>query len=230
MSSAFIGMKGPQGNEMYWQDRPEDMVRILDQVDTIESTVPGLQGRLDRSRIAVAGHSLGAFTASLLLGLKNTDPRDGSVFGKLEPRIKAGVILTGVGKGGDSLSESGQAMVPFFGPDFSTMTAPALVVIGEEDVSPHLTSRGADWHADSYSCAPGPKELLTIKGGKHGLGGISGWDAGETGDESPERLGAVQRLTWAYLMGTLYEGNESWHNAKESMKGLGEIGWIDSKA
>jgi hypothetical protein len=37
------------------------------------------------------------------------------------------------------------------------MTTPALVVVGDDDVSPHLTVRGADWHADPYFLSPGPK-------------------------------------------------------------------------
>ncbi len=43
-----------------WRFRVEDMKRILDQLDQLEASVPGLSGRLDRSRIAAAGHSWGA--------------------------------------------------------------------------------------------------------------------------------------------------------------------------
>ena len=89
------------------------------------------------------------------------------------------------------------------------MATPALVVYGDEDVSPHLTNRDVRWHADAYALAPGPKDLLLLKGAKHGLGGISGWDAAETLDESPERLGIVQRMTWAYLRSQLYEKDSS---------------------
>lgn len=40
-----------------WRYRIEDLTRVLDGLDTLEATVPGLHGRLDRDRIAVAGHS-----------------------------------------------------------------------------------------------------------------------------------------------------------------------------
>lgn len=63
---------------LYWWSRAEDMKRILDQFDLIEASVPELSGRLDRSRIAVAGHSLGGLTAGMLLGERVTDPTDGS--------------------------------------------------------------------------------------------------------------------------------------------------------
>ncbi|CAJ2505582.1 Uu.00g129760.m01.CDS01 [Anthostomella pinea] len=231
LSSKSLSLQSPTGQELLWQSRAQDMVRILDELDTIEAAVPALKGRLDRSRIAVAGHSLGALTASMLLGMKNTDPRDGSSVQTHEKRIKAGVILAGPGNGGSDLSEFGRSqLVPFYGPDFSTMTTPALVVCGDEDVGPHLTVRGMDWHADSYRLAPGPKALFMLKSGKHCLGGISGWDAKESADEeSPERLAAVQRMTWAYLMSQLYDGNKAWDEACEALGGLGELGTVETR-
>ena len=77
------------------------------------------------------------------------------------------------------------------------MKTPALVVIGDEDVSPHLAVRDADWQADPYFHSPGPKSLLTLYGGKHGLGDISGYDVAETTDESP--ISAFSRQPWRLL-------------------------------
>lgn len=230
LSSRTLNLPPVSGHEMYWRSRPEDMTRILDHLDHVEATVPGLKGRLDKSKVVGAGHSLGGFTMSLLLGAKNVDPRDGTVFRPFEKRIKAGVILTGTGNAGADMSANGRSMVPFYGLDFGTMETPALVVGGESDVSPHLTVRGADWHWDSYTHGPGPKDLLVVKGAQHGLGGVSGWDAGETQDESPERLGMVQRMTLAYFRSQLYEGDNSWKQACEALAGLKELGSVESKA
>ena len=229
LSSTFLGLKAPEGHELFWQERAVDMVRILDNLDRVEAAVPGLQGRLDRTRVAVVGHSAGAWTATMLLGAGNTDPRDGSTWYKPETRIRAGVVLAGIGNGGADISDFGRTRIPFYGADFSTMATPALVVYGDEDVSPHLTIRGADWHADSYALAPGPKDLLTLQGAKHGLGGISGWDAGETLDESPERLAVVQRMTLAYLRSQLYEGDRAWVEACQAFEGLKGLGKVESK-
>ncbi|KFZ15557.1 hypothetical protein V501_02657 [Pseudogymnoascus sp. VKM F-4519 (FW-2642)] len=181
LSSAFLGLKGRKGQEMFWQDRTADMVRILDNLDTVEMSMPELKGRLDRARVAVAGHSLGGWTTAMLLGASNTDPRNGSTWYKLETRIKAGVILAGTGNGGADISDFGKTLVPFYGPNFSKMARPALVVYGDEDQSPF-----------DDPC---------------------GWDAGETLDESPERLATVQRMTWAYLKSQFYEGDTAWAEA-----------------
>ncbi|KAJ6482878.1 Alpha/Beta hydrolase protein [Mycena vitilis] len=231
LSSAFLGIghQAPAGQEMYWQTRAEDMVRILDNLDAVEAAVPGLTGRLDRSRVAVAGHSLGAWTASMLLGASNTDPRDGATWYKPEARIKAGIVLAGIGNGGADISESGKGYIPFYGGNFSSMKTPTLVVYGDEDVGPHLTVRDATWHADPYTFAPGSKDLFIMKGAKHGLGGLSGWDTAETLDESPERLAAVQRMTSAYLKSQLYGGDKAWIEACKALGELEEIGRVESK-
>ena len=128
LRSAFLGLKPAEGNELFWKDGPEDMVQILDNLDMIEGTVPGLKHRLDRERVAVVGHSAGAWTAMLLLGVSNTDPRDGSIFYKPEARIKAGVVLAGKGRSGADLSETGKTRLPYYDGDFSRMSPPTLIV------------------------------------------------------------------------------------------------------
>lgn len=216
---------------LYWRSRAEDMTRILDQLDVIEAAVPQLLGRLDRSRVAVAGHSMGGQTASLLLGARLTDPHDGTEVKLAEPRIKAGVLLAAPGRGGDALSEFAARNYSFFSTmDFSQMATPALVVAGDADASPHLTVAGAKWHADPYVLAPGRKSLLTLFGAGHGLGGVAGYDVAETTDESPERVAAVGRLTWAYLRTELYSGDSAWQAACDELAaGPDPLGRVESK-
>lgn len=211
---AGLGPDAP-GYPFHWKSRVADMRLILDNLPGIEAQAPFLAGRLDPSRVAVAGHSLGGQTAGILLGARLTDTADAAAQGVSLPdaRIKAGVLLAAPGNGGDSLSDHARANYTTLNPDFSTMTTPTLVVVGDADDNPHLTVRGAAWHVDPYTHGPGATDLLTLIGGKHGLGGIAGHDAKETDDESPERLAVTQRMTWAYLRSALYKGDDSWTTA-----------------
>jgi hypothetical protein len=148
-----------------------------------------------------------------------------------EPRIKAGVLLAAPGRGGDALTEFAAENYPFFSTtDFSEMTTPALVVAGDKDTSPHLTVAGADWHTDPYFLSPGPKSLLTMFDAEHGLGGVSGYDVAETTDENPERVAAVQRLSWAYLRTELCPGDSAWQAARDALTaGPNPLGRVESK-
>ncbi|WP_217198888.1 alpha/beta hydrolase family protein [Streptomyces buecherae] len=219
------------GGPMHWRSRAEDMTRVLDRLDEIEAAVPHLAGRLDRERVAVAGHSMGGHTASLLLGARYVDPRDGGEVILAEPRIRAGVLLAAPGRGGDALVESAAEFVGFLThTDYATMTTPALVVIGDRDDSSHLTHLGPAWHADPYALAPAPKTLLTLHGGEHGLGGVSGYDVAETTDDSPERVSAVQHLTCAYLRSQLYAGDPAWQTVSQTLTtGPNALGQVESK-
>ncbi|MEV4171193.1 chlorophyllase [Nonomuraea sp. NPDC049709] len=216
---------------LYWRSRAEDMTRVLDQLDAIEAAVPQLSGRLDRSRVAVAGHSMGGHTASMLLGARLTDPHDGTEVNLTEPRIKAGVLLAAPGRGGDAVTEFVAEHYSFFlSTDFSGMATPALVVAGDKDASTHLTVRGPDWHADPYFLSPAPKTLLTLFGAEHGLGGVSGYDVAETTDENPQLVAAVARLTWAYLRSRLYPGDSAWQEACDELTtGPDALGRVESK-
>ncbi|MCQ9136109.1 alpha/beta hydrolase family protein [Streptomyces hilarionis] len=219
------------GAPMFWRSRAEDMRHILDRLDAIEAAVPQLPGRLDRGRVAVAGHSMGGHTASLLLGARLTDPEDATEVDLADPRITAGVLLAAPGRGGDALTETVARNFGFLlTTDFSTMTTPALVVAGDKDDSAHLTVDGPRWHADPYLLAPAPKTLLTLFDAEHGLGGVSGYDVAETTDDSPERVAAVQRLTWAYLRSRLYPGDPAWQTACDALTtGPHALGRVESR-
>jgi predicted dienelactone hydrolase len=216
---------------LYWRSRAEDMTRILDQIDLIEAAVPQLPGRVDRTKVAVAGHSMGGHTASLQLGARLTDPRDGTEVNLAEPRIGAGVLLAAPGRGGDALSAFAAEHYSFFlTTDFAEMAAPTLVVAGDKDASAHLTVRGPEWHTDPYYLSPGSKSLLVLFGAEHGLGGIAGYDAAETTDEDPGRVTAVGQLTCAYLRTELYPGDCAWPSAREALAaGPSPVGRVESK-
>lgn len=206
-----------------WRFRVDDLTRVLDRLDLIEASVPGLAGRLDRSRIAAAGHSWGAQTASMLLGARVLDAEGVPGEDMSDPRIRAGVLLALTGTGGADLTPFAAEHFPFMSPGFADMTTPALLVAGDKDQS-LLTVRGPEWFTDAYFLSPGTKSLLTLFGAEHSLGGITGYASTETTDESPERVALIQRLTWAYLRSALYPADPSWSAASAD-----PLGRIESK-
>jgi predicted dienelactone hydrolase len=208
-----------------WRFRVEDVKRILDQLEPLEAAVPGLGGRVDRSRIAAAGHSFGGQTAGILLGLRVHEGEDLS-----DSRVKAGVLLATAGRGGAGLTPFAAENFPWLkNPSFAEMTAPALVVAGDQDNLP-LTVRGPAWTTDPYFLSPGSKSLLTLFGGEHSLGGITGYEAKETTDENPERVALIQQLTWAYLRSALDIEDDSWSAAQRTLsESPGPLGRVESK-
>ena len=212
-----------------WTERIEDLTRILDQLDTIEAAVPGLAGRIDRSRIAATGHSWGGQTAQSLLGARIFD-EEGKVGEDMsDSRVTAGILLAATGLGGDELHPFAKANFPFMRPSFHELTTPILVVAGDHDQS-KMSSRGPDWFTDAYTYSPGATDLLTFYGAEHALGGIVGYEVAETTDENPERVAIIQRLSTAYLRSALHIDESNWAPAREAFHNSTDpIGHIDSK-
>ncbi|MGW0686885.1 alpha/beta hydrolase family protein [Streptomyces sp. NPDC002754] len=213
-----------------WRHRVEDMRLVLDHLDVLEAAVPGLRGRVARGHVAVAGHSFGGQTAGMLLGLRVGDPETGIADDLSDPRVRAGVLLATAGSGGDSLTRYAAENLPWLRhPDFTRMTAPALVVAGDKDELP-LTVRGAEWTTDPYTLGPGDKSLLTLFGAEHFLGGISGYGAAETTDENPAHVALVQDVTTAYLRHVLGLGDSDWAAARSELaEGTHPLGRLESK-
>ena len=193
---------------LIWRTRVEDMKRILDDLAPVTKSLAGLDGRVNHGLVAAAGHSFGGQTTSMLLGARMLGT-DGEGEDMSDDRVKAGILLASGGRGGADLSDLGRRITPYLNSSFDHMTPPTLVVAGDADHSP-LTTRGPDWFADAYRLSPGKKALLTLIGGEHMLGGISGYEVTETTDENPARVAVVQRVTLAYLRTALQGGIPAW--------------------
>jgi dienelactone hydrolase len=201
-----------------WRSRIDDLTRTLDGLDEIESSVRELDGRMDRDRIAVAGHSWGATTASALIGARIIGP-DGSVGETMaDSRVRAGVLFAVAGTGGENLTPFAAEHFSFMNPDFAAMAPDALIVAGDHDQSP-LSTRGPDWWTDAYTQSPGPKALLTLAGAEHSLGGIAGYSTHDITDWSLERIALLQRISTAYLHASLGIDHEAWAEASAAMSG-----------
>ena len=215
---------------LFWRDRATDMHYILDHLDELEAGVPGLAGRMDRDRIAAVGHSLGAETVTLLLGMQILDPDDTREKDLSDSRIKAAVVIAAPGIGDEHLSKKAAAGYPslkFI--DFSKMTGQALVIAGDKDLDPMFSDR-LSYRWDAYTEAPAPNSLLTFFGAEHMFGGIDGYDTAETTDLNPERVATLRALVWAYLRTQLYPGDTAWAEAIMALEsGRDPIAKIESK-
>lgn len=181
-----------------WRTRVDDLVQVIDELDTVVAAVPGLTGRVDTQRLAVAGHSWGGQSVGMLLGARviGADGQPGE--DRTDARVRAGVLLSTTGISRGDLTPFAQENFAFMSPDFTHLETPSIVVAGDRDQS-LLSTRGPDWFTDIYHHSPGARHLVTLHGGEHTLGGIQDYHSTETTDESPERVELVRRTTTAFL-------------------------------
>lgn len=190
-----------------WRVRITDLHAVLDHLAEVLAQAD-LADRADRERTAVVGHSWGAQTAGALLGARVLDAEGVAGEDFSHPAVSAGALIGATGTG-DSLTPFAAENLPFMRPDFSTMTAPALVVAGGKDDS-QLSTRGPEWFTDAYHLSPAPKSLLDIAEAEHTMGGIAGEKVAETSDEDPARVALVADAVSAYLLDALKLDGAAW--------------------
>ncbi|MBT0768676.1 chlorophyllase [Kineosporia sp. J2-2] len=209
-----------------WQTRVDDLEQVIDELDTVIAAVPGLSGRVDTERLAVAGHSWGGQSIGMLLGARVLDAQGRPGEDRTDQRVKAGVLLSTTGVARGDLAPFAQEHFAFMSPDFTQLATPSIVVAGDHDQS-QLSSRGPDWFTDVYHYSPGAQHLVTLVGGEHTLGGIQDYASTATTDESPERVDLVRRTTTAFLRTALGIDAGAWADATATP--AEPVGHIESK-
>ncbi len=144
----------------HWRSRPQDITFIIDSLDDIEKKVKPLAGRIDREKIAVGGHSYGAFTTQFVGGTTGYIGRREVVI--KDERPKCLIVISPQGTGGMFKPES-----------YKTLDRPALMITGDHDGTPYGDGAGA-WRREAFDhAAPGDKHLLWTHGAHHNFGGIA---------------------------------------------------------
>jgi len=208
---------GPEG-PLFLKSRANDMHFILDNLDQILKTVPGLENRADKSNIAAIGHSLGALTVGMLAGAEVTDPITGEIISMPDPRLKASVMIGAPGRPEGLTGDFVMTNYPILkGVNYRTMFLPALIVYGDKDINLNF-SNIENWRADAYYDGTGSKSLLTIFGAEHIYGGVSGWDAAETSDENPELFAFVCESILAYINSAMDSSDKSWEQLQKAFE------------
>lgn len=142
--------------------RVSDLKKILDHLGELDALEPGLAARIDRTRIAAAGHSFGAFTAQQFGGAVAIDPKTGERTEGYDARVKAVV----------SVSPPGEMFKVINAKSWLEMKAPMLITTGTADTDGRFVT---DWHQHelSYESAPaGRNWVLVNEGADHYLGNL----------------------------------------------------------
>ncbi len=142
--------------------RLEDLNRLLNELPTLESQVPEFAGKGDPQRLAVTGHSFGAFSAQQFGGAGAFDPDAETYLVDLDDRVKAVVALSPPGPMFDTITSG----------SWEKLQTPTLVTTGTWDIQP---SFWPDWRAHLMSwetALPGDKYALVIEGADHYLGNL----------------------------------------------------------
>jgi predicted dienelactone hydrolase len=150
------------GKDGVMQQRPRDLINILDGLDDLAAQAADLDRRIDRSRVASAGHSFGAFTAQLLGGADAAVPGTDTRLRALDSRIQAVVAFSPPGPMFDMVDEQ----------SWQNMKVPQLVTTGTWDVEPHFF-RHWRLHAMAYDRGvEGLNSLLVTEGTDHYFGNL----------------------------------------------------------
>lgn len=171
-------------------ERIKDMKYVLDSLDTLEDRVDGLAGKIDRSQIAVSGHSFGGQIALALTGLDMLDAQTNQPAEMSDERYKVAVVLSGVGQLPNMAANA-----------FSRYDRPVYASGGTKDLG--ATGRGPvhpwPWRmAAFFKTPPGEKYGVVLDDGDHYYGGLI---CRETVGGSPdyEGLSIIRGTSTAFL-------------------------------
>ena len=168
------------------KERPADVSFALDRLADLDRDHPALKGRLDLDRVAIAGHSYGAYTAMACVGAKVSFPpllRDPDF---RDARLKAAVVL----------SPQPAGTLGFREDSWKDLVVPVLYVTGTRDAAMDVK----DPALRRYAFDHGPAKdswFLDIEGANHMT------FAGLLDPDLDEHLRWARQAVTAFLDGSL---------------------------
>ncbi|TDJ47574.1 MAG: hypothetical protein E2O52_02895 [Gammaproteobacteria bacterium] len=171
-----------------FREQIADMSSVLDSLDAIEAQVEPLRHAIDPTRVAAAGHSMGALIATIVSGLTQLEP-DGGRLSLRDDRFDVAVLLSGPGP------------LPLTPEDaWESVTLPTLVTTGTRDHA-NRGGEGAtwEWRLGAFRLTPpGDKFGLVIDQADHFLGGMLCAERAE-GPPDHEAFAMVKSISTAFL-------------------------------
>lgn len=150
--STLRAMKEAIDDPRNWEARPRDVAAVIDSLSDLQ--IPALEGKLDATRIAVAGHSYGAYTALLCAGARIG--LEGRTSHFHERRARAFIALSPPGNGSRGLDAA----------SWTAIAAPVLCVTGNRDAG--FQDQPPEWREESFrAMQPPDKTLVVVDGAEH---------------------------------------------------------------
>ena len=135
--------------------RPQDVIFAIDQIVSREQGEELIKGRVDAKRIAVAGHSFGAYTALALAG-QVVDTGEGQLRTFKDDRVKAVLAMSPQAPGSFGLNSA----------SWNDIRTPAMTMTGTADAN--LFTRRVEDRRFAFDHMPaGDKYHVTIRDADH---------------------------------------------------------------
>ncbi len=170
--------------------RMRDVSFIVDALDEIEAGVH-IEGRMQKDRVAISGHSFGAVISMVKTGLYLKDEFVGSWGPTYDDRFQAAVLFSGVGKGMKEMADNA----------FDGIRKPFMASGGSKDIGRVVPGgmEGREWRMQPYLLAPAlDKYSLITEGSDHYLGGLI-CNAQKGGEPDYESLAIVRAMSTIFL-------------------------------
>lgn len=202
-------------------DRPHDISFALDELGRrAESESWPLRARLDLSRVAVAGHSFGAYTALCVAGRDLVVPLGGARVSFHDARIDCAIAMSPQGKDRERANRS-----------WERFATPVLHMTGTRDESPiRGDASPAERRIPFDTIANAEQYLLILEGAQHHAFGDSavGLRGARNPAHEPLILSSSTAFLDAYLRGDVKA--RAWLRDGGFAARLGELGTFESKS
>jgi predicted dienelactone hydrolase len=137
------------------RQRTADLSFILSSLDKIEQQVADIRGKIDRQRIGVAGHSMGAGTA-MLVGGALAGPPNGALQSFRDDRVKGVIAMSPQGTGEEGFGDH----------SWDHIGIPVMTMSGTRDGG--INGEPPSWRVQPFEHMPaGDKYQVTVNGAEH---------------------------------------------------------------